>query len=121
MAQALSVTSTDYPYLRIRFTIRGQQSDEVLALLDTGFTGHLVIPPTTFSGAPGLPDTRIDWQLGDGSVVDSPLDLGTVEIIGFPPLPAAIAILGNEHVLGLGILDRFRVTFDHGQQVIVEP
>jgi hypothetical protein len=49
--------------------------------------------------------------------------LGPWRSSGFLPcqLPAAIAILGNEHVLGLGILDRFRVTFDHGQQVIVEP
>ena len=115
------ITSTTYPYLPIGVAIRGQQRDGLLALLDTGFTGHLAIPPSFLNGSLGLPDTVVDWELADGSIIHAPVYFGTVEIVGLARVPAAITMVGNEYVLGRGILDRFRVTFDHGQQVVVEP
>ena len=45
MAEDRSVTSTDYPYLPIRLEVRGVQFED-RALLDTGFTGELIIPET---------------------------------------------------------------------------
>jgi predicted aspartyl protease len=120
MAHPPRITSTTYPYLEIRVTIRGQQIDSVMAMLDTGFTGHLAVPTAAFSGSLGLPDAAVDWELGDASVIHAPMYFGTVEIIGLAQLPAAITLLGNEPILGRGILDRFRVTFDRGHQIIVE-
>lgn len=121
MAQATKVISNKYSFLRICYTIRNHQSDEVLALLDTGFTGHLAIPLSVLNGQFGLPDTRTDWEVADGSIVDSPVYFGRVEILGLSsPLSGIITVLGNDYVLGRGILDRFRITFDHGQKVILE-
>lgn len=119
MAQPQPITSNIYPFLPIRVDIRGHQR-ESLALLDTGFTGHLAIPTSLLNGDMGLPDGRVDWELADGSTIDAPLYFGALEIGGLPPVPALITVLGNDYVLGRGVIDRFKVTFDHGQRVIVE-
>ena len=119
MARRQRVIGTLYPYLRVRITLRGQVS-EASALVDTGFTGGLVIPSAALATALGLPDARIDWELADGSAVDAPLYFGIVEIPGLVPAPAAITSLGSEYILGRGMIDRFSVTFDHGRRIIVE-
>jgi predicted aspartyl protease len=120
MAHPPRVTSTVYPYLEVRVAIRGQQVGGLVAMLDTGFTGHLAIPATAFSGSLGVPDAVVDWELGDASVIHAPVYFGHVEIVGLARVPAAITLPGNEPLLGRGVLDRFRVTFDRGWQVIVE-
>lgn len=91
-----------------------------MALLDTGFTGHLAIPTSILNRDSGLPDSRIDWELADRTVIDAPVYLGTVEIVGLTLVPAGITILGTDCTLGRGVLDRFKVTLDHGQRVVVE-
>ena len=120
MAHPQPVVSASYPYIRIRFSLRGQER-EVSALADTGFSGDLVIPATFLNGALGSADAWSDWELADGSVVTTPLYSGTVEIIGLGPVTAAIAVMGEDYILGTGIMARYSVTFDHGQRVIVEP
>jgi predicted aspartyl protease len=120
MAHAQRVVSTTYPYLRIRVSLRGQEF-EALALVDSGFTGDVVIPEGLAQFPVGSPDTWVDWEVADGAVIPAPLYYGTVEIIGFPPIPAAVTILGQEHLVGTGVIDHYRVTFDHGQRLIVEP
>ena len=119
MAQSRQVTSDIYPFLTIRLDLRGRRH-ETSGLLDTGFSGDLAIPTGFFDGDFGLPDGRIDWELADGSTIDAPVYLGSVEIAGFPPVPAAITVLGDEYILGRGVIDRYKVTFDHGQRLIVE-
>jgi len=57
--------------------------------------------------------------LADGSVVDVPVFLGAVEIVGLTSLPATIVALGDDYLLGRGILDHFKVVFDHGQRVVI--
>ena len=70
----------------------------------------------------GLPDGRSTVEVGDGRVVYAPVYLGILEIIGFEPIPeVAVTVLGDEHILGQRILDRFEITLDHGQRVIVRP
>lgn len=120
MARPPQLTSSTYPFLPVRFTIRGRRSGEVLALLDTGFTGDLGIPTTILSDNFGLPDSRVVWQLADGTVIDAPVYLGAVEIVGLGSVPAAITILGTDYILGRGVLDRFKVTLDHGERVVIE-
>jgi hypothetical protein len=67
----------------------------------------------------GLPDARTDWELADGSAVDAPLYLGTVEVIGLPAVAAGVIVLGDEYILGRGVLAHFKVTLDHGRRVVV--
>ena len=118
MAHRQRVISTTYPYLPIRVQLRGQPR-EALALVDSGFTGDLVIPTGALSWVPGLPDAR--W-LGAGQWQDRGRSrlLGALEIVGLPPVPATLTVLGNEYRLGRGIIDQFRVIFDHGRRLIVE-
>jgi predicted aspartyl protease len=120
MARRPRVTSAVYPYLPIRVELRRQQLSGS-ALVDTGFTGDLVLPASILDDALGLPDARIDWELADSSTIDAPIYFGTLEIVGLPSAFAAITVLGTEYILGRGIIDRFRVTFDHGRRIIVEP
>jgi hypothetical protein len=35
--------------------------------------------------------------------------------------PVVISFLGEEALIGRAVTDRFRLTLDHGQRVIVEP
>jgi predicted aspartyl protease len=121
MAQGQSIVSTNYPYLPILVEIRGQQED-ALALIDTGYTGNLVVPTTWLNLDLGFPDGRSSVELGDGGIVTgAPLYLGTLEIVGLLSASVRITVLGNEYILGRSILDRFEITLDRGQQVIVRP
>lgn len=114
------VTSTDYPYLPVRVEVQGE-TIEALALLYTGYTGGLIVPETFNSQALSRPDARTSLPVGDGRTVAAPVYLGVLEIIGFPPLYGiAVALLGDEYILGRRILDRFEITLDHGHRVIIK-
>ena len=122
MAEDRSVTSTDYPYLPIRLEVRGVRFED-RALLDTGFTGELIIPETALNQGIGQPIDHSDMRLGDDIPRNVPWYLGTLEIVGlrgdFPG--TFIQVIGNEYNMGRGILDLFEVAFDHGQRIIVRP
>jgi len=121
MVNPHEVTSTDYPYLPIRVEVQGE-SIEALALLDTGYTGSLIVPATFQTQALGLPDARTSLQVGDGRTVAAPVYVGILEIKGFPPMYGiAVTLLGDEYILGRRILDRYEITLDHGQRVIIRP
>ena len=119
MARSPNVTSEEYPSLQIRFGIRAHSAEEI-ALIDTGFTGHLAIP-TIWGSRLGRPDGYSRWSLADGTFVHAPIYLGRVEIIGLSPATATIVVVGDEYILGRRILDHFEITLDHGQRVIVRP
>ena len=119
MAFAQSIVSTAYPFLRVRVTMSGEPH-EALALVDTGFEGAVVVPDALLDSEGTAPVARGHWQLADGSIIDAPLFLGMVEVVGFPSAPATITVLGEEYILGRGVIDRFRVTLDHGERIIVE-
>jgi hypothetical protein len=36
-------------------------------------------------------------------------------------IPARITVLGEEYLVGRGVVDRLRMTFDHGQRLMLEP
>ena len=122
MAQGQEVVSTDYPYLPIRVYIRCHR-DEPLALIDTGYTGSLVVPVSNLAGIwnrpPQGPSSR---ELGDGGIAPvAPVYLGTLEIVGLFSATIQITVMGNEYILGRGILSRFEITFGRGQRIIVRP
>ena len=62
MATDISVASEDFPYLPIRISIRGWQT-EALVLLDTGYTGELIIPRNVLPGDLGLPEAFMNVGL----------------------------------------------------------
>jgi predicted aspartyl protease len=119
MARQPLVTAP-YPYVPVRFVINGHEHSES-ALVDTGFTGEIAIPASLLSEDLGVAQGDVDVELANGSSVKAPLYAGTLEISQFPSFPVAITVLGNEYILGLGAIDRYEVTFDHGQRVILRP
>ena len=111
--------ATPYPSLLVRFVIQGVSRDAV-ALLDTGFDGYLAIPESLIASLP-LPVHRRRVQTAGGQIFRVPVYLRAVELVDHPgPFDALILALGDEYLLGLAALNHFRVTFDHGQRLIVE-
>jgi predicted aspartyl protease len=89
-------------------------------LVDTGFDGGVTVPPGLIDSSI-KPDTQLPWLLADGSEIRTPAYLATVQIGRFQPITTVIIALGDEPLLGREVTDRFRVTFDHGQTILVEP
>jgi predicted aspartyl protease len=114
------VVSKDYPYLEVKVTVRNLSS-HFQALLDTGFDGYLILPEVLNSQL-GKPDFQVKTGLADGSARIASEYRGRVEIVGLNVLYLArIILLGDECLMGQGIIKRLKVTFDHGIQVVVEP
>ncbi len=74
MAQLQPVISNRYPYLDLRVQIRDWQA-EATALIDTGFTGNLVIPEHLWTDELGRPDGRGTLIVADGGIVRAPVYL----------------------------------------------
>lgn len=112
--------AASYPSLAIRFTIQGVSRDAV-ALLDTGFDGYLAVPDDLVTTLPRPVHSR-RARTASGDVLEVPVYRGAVDVVAQPgPFDALIIALGGEYLLGLAALNRFRVTFDHGPRLIVEP
>jgi predicted aspartyl protease len=123
------LTSTRYPFLplsvHVRVTNRKRIDLHTQALIDTGFSGDIVVPATTeLKQSP--PGAYATWMMADGSEVLAPIFLGTIR---FPHLDddvaemvgVTITVLGDLALIGQSILRRFTLTLDHGKQVILEP
>ncbi len=116
MSQQL--TSSRFPFLPVRLHL-GQQTYDQEALLDTGFDGGMAVPPFLLEGRE--PDWQQIWTLADGSKVPSPVYRGIAHLGDFQPITVLVVALGDEWMIGLGILNHFSITFDHGERVIVRP
>jgi len=115
------LVSMDYPYLQVAVTIHNFRS-RFRALLDTGFDGHLVFPEALRSQL-GNPDFRVTTRLADGTAKQFSAYHGGVEIVGLGTqvvYMVGIILLGDECLMGQGIIKLLKVTFDHGSQVVVE-
>jgi predicted aspartyl protease len=123
------LTSTKYPFLplsvHVRVTNRKRIDLHTQALIDTGFSGDIVVPATEELKQP-TPDAYATWTMADGSEVIAPIFLGSIR---FPELDEDVAemagvtvtVLGDQALIGQSILRRFTLTLDHGKQVILEP
>lgn len=110
------VTSARFPCVEVRFTVRGIRM-QAWAYLDTGFDGFLIVPFDTAS-ALGDPDLVSTWELGDGSIAAGPDYLADIEVIGIPKtIRGQVTCLGDDWILGLGVLNNFETTFRHGREV----
>lgn len=95
MAQATRLVTPAYPYVEVAFVIGTFRSQPILAYVDSGFDGYLLVPSTqTVLFGPSQFSTS--WELGDGSVVQAQEYRGEVEVIGLPvTIPARITFLGT--------------------------
>ena len=128
---ARKLVSNHSPYLFIDFTIdlidRTISQEKAEALVDTGFTGDLSVPPQIVrNGKTPVPDLYANLTLANGSKARVPVYEGTVvfrELEGeiAQPIDVSVFILGDEVLVGRSLMDHFRVTLDHGKQIIVEP
>ena len=113
------VSSQDYPYLKVYLALRSYQT-EVLAYIDTGFDGYLIMP-VGLTQELGKPDYISRWELGDGSLTEGQDYVGSVRIIGLSDnIEARITAIGNEFIIGRALIDQYRVVLDHGRRVDVE-
>jgi predicted aspartyl protease len=121
--------STRFPFLpltvHVRVTNRKNIDLDTHALIDTGFSGDIVVPATEeLKQYPA--DAYATWTMADGSEVMAPIFLGTIH---FPHLDDEVAVmvgvtvtvLGDQPLIGQSVLRRFILTLDHGKQVILEP
>ena len=120
MASPTTVVTPAYPYLELEFTIGAFRSPTILAYVDTGFDGYLIIPAAQ-TALLGPPQFSAPWELGDGSIVQAQEYRGDVHVPGLVvTIPARITLWGEEYLVGRGIVDHLRMTFDHGQRLLVE-
>ena len=90
-------------------------------MIDTGFTGDLVVPEGSLPQDIGEPDYVRIYRVADGRTMQVPMFDGELEIIGLPTVQSiAVAELGSRYIIGLGIIERYVVTLDRGERVIVE-
>lgn len=112
--------SDRFPFVEIAWEVRGQ-SGQILAFIDTGFDGYLMLPSEWLYQF-GMPDTLDWWQLADGSIVVTPVYEGFASIKGIDEhLPVKVIVMGDEVIVGLKFLCHYLVILERGQRVIVEP
>lgn len=93
---------------------------KINALIDTGFDGDIVVPSKMITnGHP--PNGYSRWTLADGNTILAPYFLGSIKIGGYKALSVSITTLGDESLIGRGVTDKFKIIFDHGKKVTVEP
>jgi predicted aspartyl protease len=122
------LTSNKYPFLPLTIHVRVSNRKNIdlnmQAIIDTGFSGDIVVP-TTAELKESRPDAYATWTMADGSEVMAPMFLGTIR---FPQLDEDVAemvgvtitVLGDQALIGQSVLRHFTLTLDHGRQVILE-
>ena len=116
MALNQQLISSRFPYLPIRLQVR-QEIYEEQALLDTGFEGDMAVPQILFEGQE--PDWYQRWTLAEGSQIVAPVYRSTVQLGEFQPVSVLVIAMGEEYLIGLGVLIRFSILFDHGERIVV--
>jgi predicted aspartyl protease len=115
----MKIISTRYPYLEVEVSIRDHRMRD-WAYVDTGFDGFLIVPEK-YRDTLGTGDYVSQWELGDSSMAYAEDYLGRARIIGLPTsLTILITCLGDEFLVGRGIIDHYRMTFNHGRTLEVE-
>jgi predicted aspartyl protease len=119
-----SPASRRFPYLTVHVQIGRapdiEQEFDLEPLVDTGFSGGLAVSRDLIYSSI-TPFTHLTWELADQTEVYTPAYEGSVQIGHLPPVPTLIIALGEGELLGRDVTDHFRVIFDHGDRVLVEP
>lgn len=112
------IESERFPYLPVTVDVLGQPR-QVEALVDTGFSGYLVLPEG-FLPTGRQPDFYTILQVADTRQVSAAVYTCTISIGSVPPFDALVTVLGNEPILGLEVVRRFTLILDHGIRVRLE-
>ncbi len=88
--------------------------------MDTGYTGFVVVPHGSFA-ADTAPAHWLRLQLADGSTVVAPAYRGERRIGTHRVADIAITELGDEAIIGMQVVGRFRLTIDHGRLLTQAP
>jgi predicted aspartyl protease len=121
---SVEVSSSNFPYLSVHVivgTLRNPFFEfDIEPLVDTGFDGGLTVSKDL------IPDSiesigQSVWRLADETEVAAFAYLGYIKIGQLDAVPAVIIALGEEPLLGRSVTNNFRLIFDHGNQIIVEP
>lgn len=119
MAENMDFVSLHFPYLQATIKVLNRIL-KLEFLVDTGFDADVVIPSKMImNGQP--PSGHSRFILADGSLVFAPYFLGSIKIGKYKPIGVSIVCLGDQPLMGRGVTDKFKVIFDHGKKVIVEP
>ena len=123
------LTSTKYSFLPLTIHMRVSSRKKIdittQALIDTGFSGDIVVPVTE-ELKQATPGAYATWTMADGSEVLAPIFLGSIR---FPQLDkdaaemvgVTVTVLGDQALIGQSVLRYFTLILDHGQQVTLEP
>lgn len=113
------VTSVRFPFLEVQFIVRGIRM-QAWAYIDTGFDGFVIVP-FDVAATLGDPDLVSTWELGDGSIAAGSDHLADIEVIGIPKtIRGQVTCLGDDWLLGLGVLNNFETTFKHRRDVEID-
>ena len=107
------------PYVPLDVFLPGK-SGSFESLLDTGFEGDVVIPESFAADADPSDEYR-RYRLADGSRTWGAVYFGTIRLGALGTFPARIVALGDECLIGLRVANRFKITLDHGRELVVEP
>ena len=118
MAKSKAVTSFHFPYfLVIISTLKG--NFEVEALLDTGYDGGVILPAKLLTNGE-LSGWWVNCKLADNSIVEVPAYLGSVRLGGKKLNNITVLVMGDEPMIGRGVIKSFKITLDHGRKIVVE-
>lgn len=124
MAMNQRSVSSHFPYLPVlvEVPLKGDLAFTFVGntFLDTGFDGDVIVSASLLVDRKE-PDGYVLFRLADSSRIIAPAYLGAVQLGPMGTFPAGIIAFGDAPIIGRGVIDRFAITLDHGQQVIVEP
>lgn len=103
--------SVEIPELSVRLSVE--------ALVDTGFTSEVVLSAGSVTAQASILE-RLTLELADGSRITTPTYRGLVRIGSRTVGPVRIFMLGDEPIIGLGLITRFRVV-DHDHSISFSP
>lgn len=118
MVKDKKVISLNFPYLPVLINVNLNKY-KVGALLDTGFDGAVILPPSLFSN--GKSHKRfVNCKLADNSIIEVPVYIGSIKL-GNRKLSNTVLIMGDEPIIGREVIKHFKLILDHGRKIIVEP
>ena len=114
--------SPRFPYIGIRIRFSDFPLEfESEAFIDTGFDGELILPLSLLGDLPST-SRRTSWRMADGSSLSTPSYPVLVQIGELAnAFEANESLLGDQLMIGRMVTNRFKVTLDHGSEVMVEP
>ena len=109
-----------FPYVRVRISIRDWQID-ALALLDTGYSGDVMIPADALPHDFGDADRILRYRVADDRITTAKTFYGEVTLPGMAPMmDVAIGAMGSRFLIGQGVIEPYIVTLVRGERVVFE-